>query len=158
MKLDKLTAQKIAKDPKEFFCSIEKQREDILDDIDVLMKLRESSVSTAITVGDGFGGGGMPQSKIENTMIKILELDEIIDGKVKYYNFQVAQAKLVLLSCVAKPEDRTIIFLHYIKNQTWTVIADKLKCTKRALYKKQEKIFEEIKSNLCTFTPNCDII
>lgn len=135
MQIDKTTAGILATDPKSFFQDIESRRREILDDIDHLAKLRAAAVSLAITIGDGIGGGGLPQNKTENDMLKILELDNLIAIKVKAYNNQVKLGKLVLLSCVADPLDRTIIYRHYIKNQKWPEIAKALKITERGVYK-----------------------
>ncbi len=83
-----------------------------------------ASVSSPPTDGERIEGG-IPQSKVENSVVKIIALEEEINAEIDRL-VEVHREIRVAIERLSSPHERLILRERYINDMAWEDIADKL--------------------------------
>ena len=89
-------------------------------------RLRQLAVSISSPPADGERvKGGIPQSKVENSVVKIMALEEEINAEIDRL-VEVHREIRVAIERLSSPHERLILRERYINDMAWEDIADNL--------------------------------
>ena len=111
--------------------------------IEQIAMLRELAKKTNVTLSDMPGNPNRGGSKIEDTLVKIVSLEEEINDEIERL-MDLKKEITGAIERVEDPQESLLLNLRYLNFMTWEKIAVKMDCSVRNVHILHSKALEDL--------------
>ena len=105
--------------------------------------LRELATKTNVTLSDMPGNPNRDNSRVEDTILRIIELENEINNSIDEL-VKLKREITEVVDAVDDSQERLVLNLRYLNFMTWEKIADKMECSVRNVHILHSKALDDV--------------
>lgn len=102
--------------------------------LEQVMRLRSLVEKTTTTLSMAPGSGGDSKGQLENTLVKIVDLEAEMNDEIQHLLEVEAEIRKTI-SEIEQPELRVVLELRYLCNMAWSQIAREMECDRKQVHR-----------------------
>ena len=119
---------------KEFLEQVRYVDRTINSKLEQLHRLRDEATKATSLVSDMPHGSSPNLQRLEDTIVKIIDLENEINNDIDWL-IDLKKAARLAINAMASPEERLILEMRYLCYKTWTEIAETVGCSESNIYR-----------------------
>jgi DNA-directed RNA polymerase specialized sigma subunit len=116
--------------------------------LDQIERLKELSMKTSVTLSDMPGDPNHDKSKMEETIVKIVSLEEEINEDIKRL-VEIKHEVIQAVNTVEDSHENLVLTRRYLNFWTWEDIAADMNCTVRHVHRLHSKALDDVRIEKC---------
>ena len=119
--------------------------------------MREIAESITANPENASGGGGGPSKKVENCVIKIMELEEEIVAEIEALSDLVRETASIITTFVDDPNYKAVLEHRYVEQKRWEEIAVEMGYTFRWTQELHRRALRALKASVAEYLSAAEV-